>query len=56
MRDIVKHIALGGYWYDNTKKSWVCAGPFVAEYMNEHPEQKKYLGLAQPSSIGTYNF
>lgn len=56
-QDTVRHIALGGYWYDPTKRRWRRAGQAVMEYMDDHPKEKVYLGYTQPvSNHGTSLF
>ncbi|TFK79574.1 hypothetical protein K466DRAFT_473373, partial [Polyporus arcularius HHB13444] len=43
--DIAKHIISGGYWYDGDCKKWVRAGVEVMEYIEAHPELRRFLGL-----------
>ncbi|KAG2064229.1 hypothetical protein BDR04DRAFT_1130859 [Suillus decipiens] len=43
--DTIKHIATGGYWYDDEIKNWVYTGIQVLSYLNEHPEQAWLLRL-----------
>lgn len=44
-QDAVKHIATGGYWHDPVAKCWVRAGEAIHDYMYDHPEQMRLLGL-----------
>ncbi|KAG2094609.1 uncharacterized protein F5147DRAFT_747791 [Suillus discolor] len=45
-QDVIKHVAMGGYWYDGEIKKWVCAGIQVLSYLDEHPKQAWLLGLS----------
>ncbi|KAI0366958.1 hypothetical protein BV20DRAFT_1038073 [Pilatotrama ljubarskyi] len=65
--DMVKHVALGGFWYDRDAKRWVRAGSAILDYMEAHPEQKRFFGWTCPdgeeaganicnSSTGTATF
>ncbi|KAG2146590.1 uncharacterized protein EDB93DRAFT_1085956 [Suillus bovinus] len=51
---IIKHMATGSYWFDNTSKKWVQAGDAVLSYLNEHPEQAWLLGICtrEPPATG----
>ncbi|KAG1851927.1 hypothetical protein F4604DRAFT_1883535 [Suillus subluteus] len=44
-QDIIKHIATSGYWFDSVRKKWVRAGDAVVNYLDEHPEQARLLGI-----------
>jgi hypothetical protein len=44
-QDIIKHIATGGYWFDSVRKKWIQAGDAVLNYLDEHPEQARLLGI-----------
>ncbi|KAI0345233.1 hypothetical protein BDW22DRAFT_1470253, partial [Trametopsis cervina] len=44
-QDISKHVALGGYWFDNDQKQWRHAGPDILDYMEMHPEHAIHLGF-----------
>lgn len=45
MQDIVRHIATGGFWFDNTSGTWVCAGKGIRTYLEEKPAKAKLLGV-----------
>lgn len=44
-QDDVKHIATGGYWLDPNTQRWVQAGIHVRTYVNDHPEQRRLMGI-----------
>jgi hypothetical protein len=43
--DTIKHIAMGGYWYDADVEQWVQGGPQVVTYLEDHPEYGRLLGI-----------
>ncbi|KAI0688052.1 hypothetical protein BC835DRAFT_1419493 [Cytidiella melzeri] len=50
-QDAVKHVALGGFWYDAEKKTWRSAGHGVRDYMRDHPEEKAHLGYKETKPV-----
>ncbi|KAH9949290.1 hypothetical protein B0H21DRAFT_889914 [Amylocystis lapponica] len=44
-QDIMKHLATGGYWFDNSQRKWVHAGHEILAYVSAHPSQARLLGL-----------
>ncbi|KAI0685317.1 hypothetical protein BC835DRAFT_1310052 [Cytidiella melzeri] len=49
--DAVKHVALGGFWYDAKKKTWRSAGHGARDYMRDHPEEKAHLGYQETKPV-----
>ena len=43
--DILKHIITGGFWYERDSQKWIRAGPFVLNFLSEHPAQARLLGI-----------
>jgi len=37
--DIIRHIATGGFWFDQQCGQWVCGGTDVIDYLPMHPQQ-----------------
>lgn len=46
-QDDVKHIVTGGFWLDPNTQSWVRAGIHVRTYMNDHPAQRRLMGIPE---------
>ncbi|KAI6017560.1 hypothetical protein BKA83DRAFT_4015195, partial [Pisolithus microcarpus] len=46
--DFVKHILTGGFWYELRVQKWVHAGPVVLNFLSEHREHAKLLGIKVP--------
>ncbi|KIK24423.1 hypothetical protein PISMIDRAFT_98570, partial [Pisolithus microcarpus 441] len=46
--DFVKHILTGGFWYEPRVQKWVHAGPVVLNFLSEHREHAKLLGIKVP--------
>ncbi|KAF8595090.1 hypothetical protein BDV93DRAFT_457655 [Ceratobasidium sp. AG-I] len=47
--DIIRHIALGGKWFDEKRKIFVSPGPMIRDYFIRHPRERDLLGLrSQP--------
>ena len=44
-QDDVKHIVTGGFWLDPNTQRWVQAGIEVRTFMNDHPEQRRLMGI-----------
>ncbi|KAL6300161.1 hypothetical protein BKA93DRAFT_819596 [Sparassis latifolia] len=44
-QDIMKHLATGGFWFDNSQRKWVCAGRQIITYISTHPPQARLLGI-----------
>ncbi|KAH7903987.1 hypothetical protein BJ138DRAFT_1019772 [Hygrophoropsis aurantiaca] len=57
-QDVLKHIATGGYWHDESHHKWVQGGSAIANYLEEHPAQGRLLGLTteKPSPAGEQSF
>lgn len=49
--DIMKHIALGGFWFNSNSKKWEQAGRAILEYIEAHPDQRTFLGVHKISEI-----
>ncbi|KAI6138558.1 hypothetical protein BKA82DRAFT_158153 [Pisolithus tinctorius] len=43
--DQVKHILTGGFWYEPRLQKWVQAAPAVLDFLSEHPEHARLLGI-----------
>ena len=43
--DIIKHVSLGGYWFDESLRKWCQAGSAIVESDHQHAS---YLGLSIP--------
>ncbi|KAI9463504.1 hypothetical protein HD554DRAFT_2124595 [Boletus coccyginus] len=43
--DILKHIITGGFWYEKDLQKWTRAGPFVLNFLSDHPAQARLLGI-----------
>lgn len=56
--DRVKHITLGGWWYDESSRQYVRASPHVSNYLLHYPRYSTLVGLHLPSTkeIGIYLF
>lgn len=44
-QDDVKHVVSGGFWLDPHTQRWVQAGMDVRTYMDDHPEQRRLMGI-----------
>ncbi|KIN97722.1 hypothetical protein M404DRAFT_32062 [Pisolithus tinctorius Marx 270] len=42
---LVKHILTGGFWYEPQLQKWVQAAPAVLDFLSEHPEHTRLLGI-----------
>ncbi|KAG8923117.1 hypothetical protein FRC02_011341 [Tulasnella sp. 418] len=45
MYDIIKHVATGGFWFDQNTGQWVQAANEIVGYVQDHPEHSRLLGL-----------
>lgn len=45
--DAVRHVAMGGWWYDAERKKFYRAGPAIVEHFKHHPKDRKILGLSK---------
>ena len=43
--DMIRHIATGGFWFDQQRGQWVCCGADAIEYLPMHPQQSRLFGL-----------
>ncbi|KAH0825731.1 hypothetical protein J3R83DRAFT_9938 [Lanmaoa asiatica] len=48
--DLVKHITTSGFWFDAKSRKWVCGGSKVLDYLAEHSEQARLLGIPKETS------
>ncbi|KAI6021802.1 hypothetical protein BKA83DRAFT_4055361 [Pisolithus microcarpus] len=44
----ISHILTGGFWYEPRVQKWVHAGPVVLNFLSEHREHAKLLGIKVP--------
>ena len=42
---MIRHIATGGFWFDQQHGQWVCCGADAIEYLPMHPQQSRLFGL-----------
>lgn len=53
--DIIKHISLGGYWFNSASRKWCRAGNRIMDHIKSDHKHAAYLGLNIPKEKQTYS-
>lgn len=46
VHDVVKHVSLGGYWFDESSRKWCRAGSMIMDHIESDDKHASYLGLS----------